>query len=45
MHEKGLSDTILSRTESNRVAAGTFHMLKRVVVSIGQGQTHRRTAR
>jgi hypothetical protein len=38
-------DTHLSRTESQPIFAGAFHAPQKIVVSIGQGQTHRRTAR
>ena len=45
MSENTLIDTILSRTDSYPVFAGFFHAPEKIVVSIGQGQTHRRTAR
>ena len=45
MSENTPIDTILSRTESYLIRVGAFHTPKRFVVSIGQGQTHRRTAR
>jgi hypothetical protein len=45
MRENILFHTHLSRTRSFYVRRGAFHTSKDTVVSIGQGQTHRRTAR
>ena len=45
MDEKYLKITHLSRIVSYLVIDGDFHAPKSIVVSIGQEQTHRRTAR
>lgn len=45
VHENHRKDTHLSRIVSYRISEGAFHTSQRDVVSIGQGQAHRRTAR